>query len=132
MKKSLYVVLPVFVLFILFTAFQSENYSTDYTISGDKITIPEDVSKIFENSCFGCHNSDSKNDDGKKELMIDKLAGLSASKLVAKLGEINEVVKEKDMPPSKFLEKYPEKALSEDDAKRLIEWADATAEDLMK
>ena len=36
------------------------------------------------------------------------------------------------MPPEKFLAKYPDKALTEDEAKRLMDWANETADGLMK
>lgn len=117
----------------MLTAFQNINSSTNYQpVAGDEFSIPEDVNAILDKSCFGCHNVDTKNDKGKKKLMIDQLGDLSKAKLVGKLGEISDVVEANDMPPAKFLEKYPDKALTEDEIKILKGWADKTVEDLMK
>lgn len=94
--------------------------------------IPEDVNQIFEKSCTGCHNIESSSDKAKKKLLIDRLSELSKAKLVAKLDEIGEVVAENEMPPEKFLVEYPDKALTEDETKRLKEWANEAVEGLMK
>ena len=96
----------------------------------DKFEIPENIDAIFKNSCYGCHNTESKNEKGKDKLMIDELAKMKKGKLAAKLNEIAEVSAEGEMPPKKFLAKYPDKALSEADAKTLIEWAESAAESL--
>lgn len=96
----------------------------------DNFEIPENINAIFNNHCFGCHNSESKNEDGKEELMIDKLGKMRKSKLASKLSKIGEAISEGEMPPEKFLKKYPDKALSDKDAKTLIEWAKASAEAL--
>ena len=97
---------------------------------GEKFEIPENINEIFKNSCYGCHNSESKNEKGREVLMIDELANLKKAKLAAKLNKIAEVTAEAEMPPEKFLNKYPDKALSEEDAKTLIDWAKASAEAL--
>jgi len=64
--------------------------------------------------------------------LIDQLTELSKAKLVAALDDIVEVLEENEMPPEKFLTKYPDKALTENEAKRLKEWANEAAEGLMK
>jgi len=102
------------------------------TPEGEKLEIPSDIQDIFDKSCFGCHNADTKNDKGKKKLMIDKLSDLSKAKLVGKLDEIAEVVEENEMPPEKFLKKYPDNKLTEEEAKKLVDWANNLAEELMK
>jgi hypothetical protein len=104
----------------------------DFVIPGDDFVIPDDVSAILDKSCFGCHNMEAKSDKAKKKLLLDKMGELSPAKLVGKLGEISDVVKENEMPPEKFLAKYPDKKLTEEESKRLIEWADQTADALLK
>jgi cytochrome c553 len=94
--------------------------------------IPEDINKLLDKSCFGCHNVDAQSEDARDALLIDKLSDLKKHKLVAKLDEIASVVQDGDMPPSKFLKKYPEKALTADEFKTLSEWALKAAEGLMK
>ena len=98
--------------------------------AGDSLEIPEDVNAILKNHCFGCHNTESKNEKGKGKLTIDNLGELPTGKLAAKLSKIAEEVDEGEMPPKKFLEKYPEKGLSKKDKKKVINWAKAAAKEL--
>jgi len=55
--------------------------------------IPTDVQNIIDNSCYGCHNSESSSTKGKMKLNFDKLADLKVSKQVGKLMKISKVVK---------------------------------------
>jgi len=132
MKKFHIILLSAVALFFVVTAFEINEQSPSYVPAGGDFAIPEDVQSILDKSCFGCHNVDAKSDKSKKKLMIDKLSGLSKAKLVGKLGEISEVVEANDMPPEKFLEKYPDKALTKEEAKILTQWADNAAEKLME
>ena len=106
------------------------NKSSAVAEDNPAIEIPENINAIFEKSCFGCHNSESRNDKAKDKFMIDKLTKLKKSKLAAKLSEIGEVMEEGEMPPEKFAAKYPDKVPSAEDTKVLIEWANKTAEAL--
>jgi len=120
----------VFIISTAFISFQSNPVQNPNPEEG--FAIPEDVNQIFEKSCFGCHNVEASSDKAKKKLLIDQLGDLSIAKLVGKLGAIEEALEEKEMPPEKFLAKYPDKALTDGETKRLMEWASKTAEDLMK
>lgn len=133
MKKLNSILFPFISLAFLFLmSFTFPEGEGNIPANGDKFEIPDDIQTIFDKSCFGCHNTDTKNEKGKKKLMIDKLTNLSKAKLVGKLDGIAETVKENEMPPEKFLEKYPDNKLTEEEAKKLIDWANNTAEDLMK
>lgn len=94
------------------------------------IDIPEEVNKIIQDRCYGCHNSESKNEKGKKELLFDQLNGLSKAKQAAKLNKIKKEVAEKKMPPEKFLAKYPEKTPTKEEYKKLIKWAKSASKEL--
>lgn len=98
----------------------------------DKFTIPTEINSIIDKSCFGCHNAESANDKGKEKLSIDKLHELSKAKLIAKLDGIAEAVGKNEMPPEKFLSKYPDKALTKEEAGKLKEWAESASAELMK
>jgi hypothetical protein len=133
-KKILLFVLPaVAVIFISLTAFNYlDSVKPASPPSGDNLTIPENVSNIFDNKCFGCHNTDSKNDKAKEKLLIDKLTGLPKAKLIAKLDKISEMVEENKMPPEKFLAKNPDKALTTEESKQLKDWASEASGSLLK
>ncbi|NOX48607.1 MAG: heme-binding domain-containing protein [Chlorobi bacterium] len=119
-------------LFISLTAFVSKNTQRPLEKPKTVFTIPEDVNTIFQNKCFDCHNVNADGEKSKKKLLIDKLPTLSKAKLIGKLDAISEVADEKEMPPEKFLAKYPEYTLTDDEAKRLSEWATAASDKMMK
>jgi hypothetical protein len=113
-----------------FSEYGSE--SSTASVPQEKFTIPEGINSILDNKCFGCHNSESTNDKAKEKLLIDQLPELSKAKLVAKLDGIAETIGKNEMPPEKFLAKYPDKKLTSEEAKQLKDWAQATSEELMK
>lgn len=122
-RKSLF---SVFIL-ISMVAFSAKNPSETKTVK-----MPDDVKGIIEKSCFGCHNTDSKNDKAKEKLDLKTIDSLDKSKMIHALKEIAEVVEENDMPPAKFLEKYPDKKLTDSEKKILMDWANNEAKSLMK
>jgi cytochrome c553 len=134
MKNAKTILFPLVVL--TFITLMSFSYITKQKNNpaneGEKLEIPHDIQEIIDKSCFGCHNSESQSDKAKKKLQFDQFDGLSKAKLVGTLDEIAEVIEENEMPPEKFLEKYPDKKLTEEEAKKLKEWAEANAEGLMK
>ena len=96
---------------------------SEHLVVVDSIAMPDNVKAIVENSCYGCHNSESKSEKGKKKLQFDQLDKLSAFKAVGKLSDIQEVLQKGKMPPEKFLEKYPDHALKDDQKQTLMNWA---------
>jgi len=94
------------------------------------IEIPNDVQEILDNSCYGCHNSESKNNKGKMKLKFDQLNDYKTHKVIGKLTDIAEVIAENDMPPAKILKKYPDMTLTDEQKETLSSWATATAKSL--
>ncbi|RLD43058.1 MAG: hypothetical protein DRI89_05610 [Bacteroidetes bacterium] len=132
MKKqfiALITIVAVGFFFMNFTIQTEENSSLGKKTNFE---IPENIQGIIDNSCYGCHHTDSKNEKGKKKLDFDKLADLKTYKLVGKLADISETVVEGDMPPEKAVKKYPELKLSDEDKATLGDWAKSTAEELSK
>jgi uncharacterized membrane protein len=125
-KKFLSVSLTV-LLFATMLATASENPA-----KAKPVDMPDDVKTIIEKSCFGCHNTDSKNDKAKEKLDLKTLGDLDTRKMIHALKEINEVVEENEMPPEKFLAKFPDKKLTDGEKKTLMDWADKQAKSLMK
>lgn len=96
------------------------------------ITMPENVKKVIDNSCFGCHNTDSRNDDAKEELDFKTLDQLTATQKLGALKHIRETIEENEMPPKKFLEHKPEKALTQAQKELLINWVKQESTALLK
>ena len=87
------------------------------------IKFPKKVDAIIKNKCYGCHSADGKSDKAKEKLMWDDLASLKPAMLGEKLKGISHVLGEGSMPPAKFLEKMPEKKLTEAEASTMSKWA---------
>lgn len=125
-RKNVFVVAVV----LMFAGYSA---SAGITPTGTKATaMPDNVKAIIEKSCIGCHNTDSKNDKAKEALDLKTMESLSKQKMVHALKEIGETVEENEMPPAKFLEKYPDKKLTDAEKKILIDWSKKEAQALMK
>ncbi|WP_346857536.1 heme-binding domain-containing protein [uncultured Draconibacterium sp.] len=124
-KKSILSVLFVGLFMIVLVA-KGDNEPTKTA------TMPDDVKAVIEKSCFGCHNTDSRNEDAKKELDFKKLDELSTIKKIGTYKEIGETLEKGEMPPKKFLERFPDKQISDDEKKLLMDWSKKEAEALVK
>ena len=127
LNKSFFPIALMVFLFASILATASEN-----PVKSKPVDMPDNVKAIIEKSCFGCHNTDSKNDKAKEKLDLKTLGDLETPKMIHAFKEINEVLGENEMPPAKFLEKFPDKALTEVEKKTLMDWANSQAKGLMK
>ena len=64
--------------------------------------------------------------------MWDDLSSLSKVKQISKLDDISEAVEGGEMPPAKFLENFPDKKLTEEESKVLMEWANSSANKILE
>ncbi|MGQ8337991.1 heme-binding domain-containing protein [Sunxiuqinia sp. A32] len=94
--------------------------------------MPAKVKTVIDNKCFGCHNTDSRNEDAKKELDFKTLDGLSKVKKVGAFNHITKVLEEGTMPPKKLIERKPEQALTEKEMKILTNWVEKGISSLIK
>lgn len=92
--------------------------------------MPDNVKAIIEKSCFGCHNTDSKNDKAKEKLDFKSMNSLEKMKQIVAYKEIHEVMEKDEMPPQKFLERFPDKKVSEEEKMILMKWAQGEMEAL--
>ena len=92
--------------------------------------FPKEVNDIIQQKCFGCHNTDSRNEDAKKDLDLKTLSTLNKAGQIHAYREIIEVAEEGKMPPEKLLERFPDNALTDDDKKALLSWANSEMEKL--
>lgn len=131
--KNISIFMITLTLGFLFVNFSIENNKAPQEeVKSDTVTynVPDDVQQILDKSCFGCHNSESKNIKGKGKLKFDQLGDLKLYKQVGKLTDIADVVKEGDMPPSKFLKNYPDRELTIEENEKLVSWATDMAKQL--
>jgi hypothetical protein len=70
MKKLLLAVSLIMMSGVFFSFTISEN--PNQVVPEERgLNMPADVKTIVDNSCYGCHHTDSKNDKGKKKLNFD-------------------------------------------------------------
>lgn len=125
-----------FILFILLSAViffscKSNTRNTGSTEESEAVfVISDEVKELLDNSCYGCHNSESRNEDAKKELSLDKLDSLKSFVLIGIMEEIHEQLDSAKMPPAKFLERYPDRALTQEQKELLMAWASETSANL--
>lgn len=118
-------------LFLTFSFVSLMLSAADKTSANEPVKMPQNVKSIIENKCIGCHNTDSKNDKAKEKLDFKTFEGLERIKKIGTYNHIVEALEKNKMPPEKFLDKHPEKKLSEKEAKMIIDWANKEAESLM-
>jgi cytochrome c551/c552 len=134
MKNLIFIFSGLAIMLLSFAFINDEEAPISENSQVYKVEISDDVNKVLENSCIGCHNTDSKNTKGKNKLNFDELkdGSLAKGKFLGKLGGIKKALEEGTMPPEKFLDKYPDRALSDADTKLLLDWVNAQAKANMK
>ncbi len=121
----------LFSLFLAGCLFSSLLVSaTDNPVKTTVKPMPDNVKAIIEKSCFGCHNTDSKNEDAKEDLDFKTLGQLTKVEKVRALREIHKMVGKNEMPPEKFLQKYPDKKLTGAEKEILLNWAKTESKSL--
>ncbi|NQU85333.1 MAG: heme-binding domain-containing protein [Mariniphaga sp.] len=123
MKKLSIVLLTCFLIVFIFSSFSIEKSTIPQEKTVEIKSLPTEVSKIIEQKCFGCHNSESRNEDAREELSFDKWDDLNMLKKLSKTKEVHQTVSEGKMPPKRFLERFPDRKLTEEEVKVIVDWA---------
>jgi hypothetical protein len=119
-------------MMLLIQAKRPVETKSTFTFQADTvIEYSLEVKAIIDQKCFGCHNTNSKNEKGKAKIQWDVITTLSKAKQIAVMDDVLEVLEEGSMPPEKFLANKPEAKLTVDEIKLLKEWANANADRLM-
>ena len=120
-KLSVILFLTIFGLFIFGNFTIGRSYQQqDTSMKND--SLPADVASVVKQKCFGCHNSNSRNDKAKDKLCFDQWNEFDALKKIGKIKDINKELTEGKMPPEKFLEMFPNRKLTDAESKTLIDW----------
>lgn len=105
-----------------------------------EIAVPAEVRAILEGSCYDCHSNETvwpwysrvapaswlvykDVKKGRDELNFSEWGEYSDRRRNRKLEEVEEKIREKEMPLKIYLPLHPEAALSVADAETLIEWS---------
>ena len=124
-------VLSGLILAFVFSSFIASAFEIP---KNEKITykMPNKVKAVFENNCYGCHNTDARSDKAKDKLNFDTLEGLSKVDKIGAFNHITKVLEEGKMPPEKFLAMHPEKKLTSEETLLLTEWVKKESHSLLK
>ena len=98
----------------------------------DTIQYPANVKTIIDNKCYDCHSEKGDDEDAKEELLWDNINKLSKMDQLFTMDAIVESIEDGEMPPEDHLKKHPEDALSKEEAKLLIDWAEGIAAKLLE
>ncbi len=133
--KKIFFTTMVFIIGIVLVSFSTgkdESYTP--TTSFKNIEIPAEVQTVIDNKCYGCHNTESKGEKGKKKLNWDFFTNgdYNSVKIYTKLGKIEKILNESKMPPAKFLERYPNKKLTDEESQLLLSWVKSQKETLLE
>jgi len=132
MKRTILLsILPVLALMV-FIAAQSPSPVVNPIADDIDLGWPEEVMGLLENSCFDCHTSDAGNIKAKGALNFSKWEGYKITKKINKLNGIPKEIKEKKMPPKKYISNKPDAALSDEEIELITKWANAEADKFME
>lgn len=98
----------------------------------DTIQYPANIKAIIDNKCYDCHSEKGEDEEAKEELLWDNLNKLSNMDQLFSMDAIVESIEDGEMPPEDHIKKHPEAALSKEEAKLLIDWAEAIAAKLLE
>ena len=86
--------------------------------------IPENLMKIFNKSCIGCHSTKGNVMAGSM-LNFDKWQQMKPKKTIKKAGAICSAINSESMPPKSFRKSKPELIPSKADAEAICKWAES-------
>lgn len=133
MKTSIKISLFLILTVGLFVRARYSDHAKDVSVRYQSgIRIPADVKAVIDNKCYGCHSKDGKSEEAREDLLWDSIPLYPKDRQIAVLDDISEVLEKGKMPPEKMIEMHPEAKLSPEQVALLKNWAETTADELMK
>jgi hypothetical protein len=128
-KISFFLILVI----ALFVRARYSDHARDLSVRQQTaITFPADVKAVIDNKCYGCHSKDGRSEEAKEDLMWDSIPLYPKDRQIAVLDDISDVLEKGKMPPEKMIQMHPEAALAPDQKALIKNWAENTADSLMK
>jgi hypothetical protein len=132
MKKTIFPIMLMIAAALAVMAFTFPSVKTVNPPQDKPASVfPDTIQKIFESSCFDCHSDAASNAKAKMKLNFSKWSELTDAKKVGKMEGISEVIKSGDMPPGKYVEKFPDKALTMEQKDVVNKWITGESAKLM-
>ncbi len=146
-KGLFYLLLLGFVIIQFFRPAKNKSEGTGKNDISTLYDIPRDVQNILKTSCNDCHSNNtvypwyaqiqpvgwwlnSHIEDGKKDLNFSEFATYRIRRQYKKLEEINELVKENEMPLDSYLWIHKDAKLSDQQKLTIANWAEAVRDSI--
>lgn len=146
-KGLFYLLLLGFVIIQFFRPAKNKSEGTSKNDISTLYTVPLDVQNILKTSCNDCHSNNtvypwyaeiqpvswwlnSHIEDGKKDLNFSEFATYRIRRQYKKLEEINELVKENEMPLDSYLWIHKDAKLSDQQKLTIANWAEAVRDSI--
>lgn len=142
-KKILLALLVVFILIQFFRPKKNISEGVQANNIETKYAVPADVKNILHKACYDCHSNNTKYPwynniqpvtwwleehikDGKKELNFDEFTNTSLRRQYHKLEEIEEQVKEGEMPLKSYTIIHKNAILTDAEKNAVYAWVAST------
>ena len=142
LKRAFQILLLAFIVIQFFRPEKNKAESISNNDIGKLYAVPRDVQTILKTSCYDCHSNNtvypwyaevqpaawwlnSHITDGKKDLNFSEFASYSIRRQYRKLEEIDELVKENEMPLDSYLWIHKDAKLSEQQKITIANWVTA-------
>lgn len=146
-KGLFYLLLLGFVIIQFFRPAKNKSEGTSKNDISTLYTVPLDVQNILKTSCNDCHSNNtvypwyaeiqpvswwlnSHIEDGKKDLNFSEFATYRIRRQYKKLEEINELVKENEMPLDSYLWIHKDAKLSDQQKLTVANWVEAVRDSI--
>ena len=147
-KRLFFVLLLAFIVIQFFRPAKNKAEGMSKNDITTLYAVPEDVQSVLKTSCYDCHSNNTVYpwyaevqpvawwlnghvQDGKKDLNFSEFASYRPRRLYRKLEEINELIKENEMPLNSYLWIHKDAKLSDQQKLTLANWVNAVR-DTMK
>jgi len=143
MRRSIkYILLSLLVIFVVIQFFRPAKNISNQVSQNDishRFTMPPEISKIFQNSCYDCHSNNTRYpwywqvqpvtwwmnghiNDAKRAVNYSEFLSYSARRQYKKIEETNEMVQKDEMPLSSYLIIHRSARLNKDQKMLVEQW----------
>lgn len=114
---------------------------------GNKYPVPQDVKDILAKACYDCHSNNSRYPwysklqpvdwwitnhikEGKAEFNFDEYLARSPRYQYNKIHDVSELTEKHEMPLNSYLWIHKDAKLTDDEIKKVVNWADGIQDSL--
>ena len=120
--NRIYFTAVVALAFVAFTLSPADVFAQKKNHEQTLALYPDNMAGVFKQSCVGCH-SDMSRGKAKMFMNLSEWDKLNLKKQFKMGKKINKKVVKGTMPPSDFLEKHPEAALTAEQKQEIMAWS---------